>query len=264
MTSLSTQRCELRPLPQRRRQRGITVIELLVALAVVGLLMIVGYQGIRHVRQSDLREGTVEIASILRNAYNLATSSGIHHRVVFDLDEQTFAVEACEGEIKLSRKADEIPTAGAEGEELRPTVAADSTIPPEILAASSPEEAAKIAQSLSGGSVGGAQCAPTDGRIIDYDNRGAMRKLATERGIKLRRVYVQHREDPTVSGKVTINFFPLGYAEKAIVEIADEDGNQYTLLVHGLTGRVEFRDGELRDPNSHMMRNAAGDRMEER
>jgi hypothetical protein len=43
------------------------------------------------------------------------------------------------------------------------------------------------------------------------------------------------------------------------------DGSEtYTILVHGLTGRVELRDGTLRDPDDHMLRNVLGDKDAER
>ena len=75
-------------------------------------------------------------------------------------------------------------------------------------------------------------------------------------------MHVQHLEEPVTEGEVSINFFPLGHAEKALLEVADDEGTQYTVLLHGLTGRVEVRDGEV-DPDKHMRRNAAGDEVDE-
>ena len=65
------------------------------------------------------------------------------------------------------------------------------------------------------------------------------------------------------SGEVSINFFPLGQSEKAMLELGDDSGEQYTVLVYGLTGRVELRDGAV-DPDKHMRRNAAGDEEEDK
>jgi hypothetical protein len=62
--------------------------------------------------------------------------------------------------------------------------------------------------------------------------------LDPDRGIKVREVWVQHLEESVTSGQVSISFFPLGWAEMAIVEVADGDGNAFSVLVYGLTGRV--------------------------
>ncbi len=246
----------------RDPRRGITVIELLITLAVVGLLMVVGYMGVRHVRQSDLREDTVRVASSLRASYNMATMSGNLHRLVIDLDKQTYRIEACKGEIKLRRTQQEVQPED-EAELAKLEIAQSSSIPKEMLSATSPEQATKVAAALSGTRIGTAACKPPVLPNGDADGRGDARKLSISRAIRFKRVFVQHLEEPATKGIVKINFFPLGYAEKAVIEVADDDDHVYALLVHGMTGRVEFRTGELRDPDEHMMRNGIGDRVED-
>jgi type II secretory pathway pseudopilin PulG len=249
------------------RDRGITVIELLVALAVVGFMIVVGYMGVRKVRSSDLRELTVQVAAVLRNANNMAIASGQHHRVVFDLDEQSFRIEACEGEVRMRRGERIEVIAGADGEAPRlptPELARDFNIPEEMLQAESPEQAARIAEALTGKTLGGMRCEQPLLPNGDADGRANERRVDADRGIRIRRIFVQHTDEVAIDGTITVNFFPLGYAEKAIIEIADDDGDQFSLLVHGLTGRVEFRSGQLRDPNDHMLRDGAGERTERR
>ena len=244
-------------------RRGITVIELMITLAVVGLLMVVGYMGVRHVRQSDLREDTVRVASSLRAAYNMATMSGDLHRLVIDLDEHTYRIETCKGSIKLRRTQKERqPEEDDEDARKKLDIAQSGAIPQEMLNAKSPEQAAKVAAALAGTRVGMAECKPPTLPNGDADGRGDARKLSTSRSIRFKRVFVQHLEDPATEGIVKINFFPMGYAEKAIVEVADDDGHVYSLLVHGVTGRVEFRTGEQRNPDEHMMRDGLGDKVD--
>jgi hypothetical protein len=55
-----------------------------------------------------------------------------------------------------------------------------------------------------------------------------------------------------------VYFFPLGSSEKAVIELTDGD-ETFSVLVYGLSGRVELRDGVLRDVNDHMMKNIMGD-----
>ncbi len=253
-----------------RAQRGMTVLELLIVLAVVGMLAIIGYMGVRYVTKSDLREDAGQVAATLRNAYRMATETGLHHRVVFDLDEQTFRIETCEGEVKLRRAEEEEMIKGEDDEE------EDQPLPPALdqllnsggQTGAEPildqETTAKLAKALRNSDIEKPTCALSTLPNGDADGRANLRQIRTWRGLRIRRVFVQHLEEPALEGEVTVNFFPLGWAEKAIVEIADEDGDQFTILVYGLTGRVELRDGELREPNDHMMRDAVGDRVEER
>jgi hypothetical protein len=70
---------------------------------------------------------------------------------------------------------------------------------------------------------------------------------------------VQHRDESATKGQVALYFFPLGQAEKAIVELTD-GSDVFSVLVFGLTGRVELRDGALRDVDDHMLKNAMGER----
>jgi prepilin-type N-terminal cleavage/methylation domain-containing protein len=287
----------------RHAEHGMTLLELLVVLAVVGLLMALGVRGVRWLRSSSLRETATEIAAVLRGSYNLATMSATHHRVVFDLDQQTYRVESCEGEVVLTRsEREEVPEEGEEEDRegaeaeaagdgakaglsggglpgglsglggglpglppgLGPRPGAGSDIPSEILSAGSLDEATRLAGDLAGSSVGAARCSPVEGgELGDSEGRGAERRLAKDEGLRITRMFVQHLEGEQREGTVYVNFFPLGYAEKAAIEVADEDGTTYTLLVHALTGRVEFRSGRV-EPEEHLLERADGEEVDER
>ena len=56
---------------------------------------------------------------------------------------------------------------------------------------------------------------------------------------------------------------PAGWAEKAIITLGD-GRETYAIYLHGLTGRVEVKDGEPRDPDDHLLRNAKGEDEAER
>ena len=285
----------------------MTLLELLVVMAVVGLLMALGVRGLRFLRSSSLRDTTTELAAVFRVTYNLATMSATHHRVVFDLDEQTYRIEACEGEVMLRTQEreevaesdddegaadDALAAAGMPGlpggagkagglpglggglpgmpslpgglpPGLMPRAGAGGDIPSEILSAGSLEEATQLATNLAGGNVGGASCRPADAETLDSEGRGVERRIAKEDGLRITRMFVQHLEGEQRDGTVYVNFFPLGYAEKSAIEVADADGTTYTLLLHALTGRVEFRSGRV-EPEEHLLQRADGQEVEER
>jgi hypothetical protein len=89
------------------------------------------------------------------------------------------------------------------------------------------------------------------------------RALRAEKGIKFKEIWVQHRDDSVTKGQVAIYFFPTGSSEKAVIEITD-DSETFSVLVHGLSGRVQLKDGVLKDVNDHMLRNVMGDKDAER
>ena len=45
-----------------------------------------------------------------------------------------------------------------------------------------------------------------------------------------------------------LHFFPQGWTEPALIELADDDGDVFTLEVQPLTGRVKVYDRTLEDP----------------
>ena len=235
---------------------GFTVLELLIVLAIVAGVFAGTIFGIRQVRKSDLRHDTSHVSVALRIAYNTATQTGKHHRVVFDLDEQTFQVEACEGEIKLRRERRE--ELGLE--EDAPIVPRDDVL--SELQQVDPHQAMEKAQARAGARIGAAECKPVarpDGRP---SKRGRVRSIQRGKDIRIDRIHVQHLEEPAEDGMVTVNFFPLGYAEKAAVVLRDDDDGQFTVLVHA-SGRIEYREGDWREADSHLMRNALGDTVED-
>lgn len=246
-------------------QRGMTILEVMVVLTLVVLLVALFYTGVRFISGANLREDTTEVAAVLRAAYNMSTSTGKHHRVVFDLDEQTYRIEMCEGDItiRFAEREEALEKGDLDALQEFAQKGAKDILPPEMAQAISPEQAAKAAAAITGTRLGQAMCGEVKLPTGDSDGRGAQRRIRTEEGLKVRSITVQHLEDAQANGIVHINFFPMGRAEKAVVEIGDEDGNTYTLLVHGLTGRVEFRDGHF-DADDHMMRRADGERIVER
>jgi hypothetical protein len=215
----------------------------------------------------------------MRNAYLTSTETGKQARVIFDFDEQTFYLEVCPESRGLSRtvaeEAIEAPVAVSEDGEtpeetqrrlgIDPTkLSLDPSIPQELLRAETPEETMKIAAALQGTSVGTLRCEIYAGSVAEAAGVGAMRAMRTDETIKLRQIYVQHLEEPVTGGRVAVNFFPLGYAEKAIIEIGTEDGDYWSIISRGLGGRVELREGRVDDVDDILLRDASGEEEAER
>jgi prepilin-type N-terminal cleavage/methylation domain-containing protein len=251
--------------PGRTRQRGMTLLEVMIVTAIIGLAIGVSIMAVRHVTKTALREDTNRVAQLMRAAQNMAQLSGKQHRVVFDLEKQQYRIEQCGEAIALKKSDKEAEPLEEVPEEIAQAAAA-AGVPQELLTNVDPEMAAKLGSALAGRPLGqgpGSGCQVPTLPNGDADGRGNERQMNTDDDIKIRRVIVQHLEDPVLDGVVMVHFFPLGNAEKSMVVIGDDDGNYFTLLVHPFTGRVEMRKGEV-DADDYMRRDAAGNRVEER
>jgi type II secretory pathway pseudopilin PulG len=239
---------------------GLTVLEIMVVLAIVGGLFYVVRSGFRLVTKADLVEDATELTAVLRRASQLAVEHGELHRVVLDLDAEGYAVEVCQGAVGIARnellKADDEATKRA----LEKGRQRLTGLPPDALATGDPDEATKRAAALAGHHVVDRTCKAADNSITgDSNGKGWIRKLRKDKGVKFKEVWVEHRDDSSTKGQVAIYFFPLGSAEKTVIEMTD-GSEVFTVLVFGLTGRVELHDGTLRDVNDHMLKNAMGDK----
>src|SRR5262245_32974106 len=131
-----------RPPTPRRGQAGLTVLELLIVLAIIGLASYLGYSGFRMLTSAALVEDTNDLVAVMRRSQSMAVEAGVPVRVMFDLDKQAYWVEACiSGDPTLRRtsKEEQIDPKAREKalEEARRKVA---LLPAGQIKAGSPEE----------------------------------------------------------------------------------------------------------------------------
>jgi prepilin-type N-terminal cleavage/methylation domain-containing protein len=241
-------------------QSGMTVIEIMVVLAIIGGLFFVAKSGFRLLTKADLVEDANELTAVMRRASQIAVEHGELHRVVLDLDSQAYAVEVCQGQVAVARN-ELLKTNDEEAKRaLERARTRLNSLPPDALAVGDAEEATRRAAALAGHHVADRACHPAGDSITgDSNGKGWIRKLRKDKGVKFKEIWVQHRDDSATKGQIAIYFFPVGSAEKSVIELTD-GSEVFSVLVFGLTGRVELRDGALRDVNEHMLKNVMGDR----
>jgi prepilin-type N-terminal cleavage/methylation domain-containing protein len=234
------------------RQDGVTLMEIMVVLLILGLLASAMTIGYGRLPSTALRREGLRVAGALRSAYDGAAASGALHRVLLDLDDGTFRVERCEGKIELRRSRDlkeEVEREKFEAEKAQ-LVAQVQT--PDVMLQGM---LAGAGQSVGGaGGASGAKCTPMRGDM------GKLQTLAGHPKVSFASVWVAHIEEPTEHGKLTINFFPLGTAEKAVVQLATDPENVFSIAVHPLTGRIDLAQGALKRPEDFMTTDATGAR----
>lgn len=238
----------------------MTVLELMIVLAILGASMLLVRSGFRLITKADLVENSTELSAVLRRANELAIEHGEMHRVVLDLDKQVYMVEVCQGATAIQRNERLRPDEEAKKRALNRGREKLQGLPADALSVGDAEEATRRATAVSGHHIADRTCiAATDSISGDAQGKGWVRALRAKKGIKFKDVWVQHRDEAVTKGQVAIYFFPTGTSEKAVVEVTD--GSEiFSVLVYGLTSRVELRDGQLRDINDHMLRNVMGDK----
>lgn len=241
----------------------MTVLELMIVLAILGGGVVLVRSGFRLLTKADLVENSTELAAVMKRTGQLAIEKGVMHRIVFDLDKQIYAVEACGGATTLQRNEAVRPDEEKAKDALERGKQRMNGLPAEALAAD-PDAATKRALSLAGSHIADRTCATVEDPISgDAEGKKWVRALRAGKGIKFKEIWVQHRDESVTKGQVAIYFFPTGSSEKAVVEVTD-GSETFTVLVYGLTGRVQLKDGTLRDVNDHMLRNPLGDKDKER
>jgi type II secretory pathway pseudopilin PulG len=221
----------------------MTLIEILVVLALLGLLILLLPTQIRSARKSDLRGDAARLAAAMRSGYDRAAATATHHRLVLDLEQKTFTLEKCDAPIRMVRDIDE--EHALEKQAIAVQAATPPEAPPTIDPTGAPPAGDQVGKAFVdnvGASAAPLPCAAVKGALGEAVplNRGA--------GVSFKKVYVAHLEQPAERGKVTINFFPLGRGERAVVTLTDKEDHVYTVRLSGLTGAAKVVEGEYRRP----------------
>jgi general secretion pathway protein H len=231
----------------RRLEGGFTLIELMVALAIVALLTGGAVRGFRSLAKSDLRAGTAHLSGAIRYLFDRASTTGKYHRLVIDLSEGRYWAEISDDKFYVPREAEsqfdrhrrEEDEAQQDQDERR--------------------KAEKREQTMSGSDYSGAfdpskieagDFRPKRARFGAFKET-ALRPVTLKKGsIKIAGVYTPRQTDEVVAGRAYIYFFPMGQTESAIVHLTDEAGETfYSIVVHPITGRTKIYNEYVRPPS---------------
>jgi len=216
-------------------RRGVTLIEVLVALAIALLLAGVAFIGLGGLSSARLRQSSTLIVGAVRVAYNHANATSRPTRLVFDFEAETIAVEDSEGRMYL--QSGDRTGGAASTTDLEREVVAESE---EIL--DGPRAARPSFQPVK--------------KLHGFSHRGregvAMKQLAS--GIHFRQVEVGHEDEPVTDERVYLYFWPGGQTERAAIQIQKDEGSDaedndiITVLVRPLTGKTEVVGGPVDMP----------------
>jgi prepilin-type N-terminal cleavage/methylation domain-containing protein len=221
---------------------GFTLIEVLVALAIVALVSMASVAGFRAVAKSELRGQSTRLSGAIRYLFDRASATGKLHRLVIDFDDGSYWAEESDDrfympgqrETEESRQEEAERIAEEEEAEKEKQEAEESAFGSETtydIAAYQPEE-----------------FKPKRARFSAF-KASAIKKVKLPKAVKIAGLFTPRLAEPMSTGKGYIYFFPLGMTEAGIVHVSDEKGESFfSLIVHPLNGRVQVQAGFVQPP----------------
>ncbi len=198
------------------KARGMTLIEVGIALAVAAIMMALAIPAMSSVTRAQLRQKSGQLAGGIRALYGAAAIAGRTCRLVFDLDANAYWAECAKTNVRLDR----------EGE--RSQNGARLATRDEELAADSSREGMSV----------------EDREKLELLQKSAFSPSneipRTELGstVKLTDIWVQHQPERYSSGRAYLYFWSSGLTESAAIHLAQGE-DVYSILVAPLTGRAK-------------------------
>lgn len=230
---------------RRRAERGLTLIELSVALAIVAVLFAGVVMSVGALTGSKAKAAAGELGGVIRSLYDTAALSGKTCRLVFQLppekDENGAArywAECASGNVTTRKDRDEALRDEARAQEEKEKDKGRSS---SRTTESSSDDTPSL-QELMGREKDRVDSAAT------YQQYTAPEIEARELPANVRlSVWTKHQRQPVKSGLAYLYFFPQGYTEKAMV-IVNQGDNAWTLTISPLTGKVSVVSEALEVP----------------
>lgn len=220
---------------RRSSQRGFTLIEVMIVIALVVLVTVLSAVSLRSFANTDLRNTASRMAGAIRYLFDRASTTGKVHRLVLDFEEGKYWAEVTEDSF--------IMAAGRETEESRQRLA-------EKIAKE--EEAKRRAEEHE--ATFGTQIPakylpkPFMPQRAKFNAMGemAVKPVTLKSTVLLNDIYTPRLDEPLAAGRGYLYFFPLGMTEAATIHLSDKKHETfYTLVVHPLTGRVVIKNAYL-------------------
>lgn len=196
-------------LTMHKQNKGFTMVELLVVIALIGLITLLTLPTVSSFFQVSLGSATRDLATTIKEAYNSAVITGKVHRIAYDLKSHEFWAESGPTNTLLSTE-------------------------------SSKEKERKKKRSNQNDNVDSGQ-----GASFSLDKAITKKKKPLPRGVEFESILSESDRDPVREGMAYTHIFPNGITERTLIYLKDSRKHQLTLAIEPITGKTRMLQGHL-------------------
>lgn len=228
-------------------------MEILIVVAIMGLVMGVAVPSINSLTHFNLRKSATTLSGTIRYLYNQAALKGLCMRMVFDLKDNKYLVEAStEGNCLIDAEQKDASNAKRKEKEKERK---------EKLK----KEGSESGSESSIGGWNGEKPISLEKKKFQFSavNGDLLKLRGFPAGIRIHGVFTSRQKEiyTRTQGpkKIYLHCFPLGYCERSIIYLEDTSGTILSLEVMPLTGRVKIHKGKIELKDYHKDRTKGED-----
>jgi general secretion pathway protein H len=105
----------LRPVRQRAKPAGFTLVEIIVVVALISLFMVFSVPLFGNVGTSSLNSSARRLSGTIKYLFNESALSGLEYRLTYDLDQGTYRARILEADGSLVESEDQGRQAALKG-----------------------------------------------------------------------------------------------------------------------------------------------------
>ena len=226
------------PITSDRSARGFTLIEIIVALAIAGGVLVTVLIAVNGLMGNPAKTEVMRFAGAIRYAYGEAAIRSHRYDIVMDLDAGSYSLACSEDNVLVIR---ELP-----GQSASQRAFGRNRDRGDAFAQQDPNEQRALRRTRDGtaGDPRSIAAERQPDHISGCDS-AMIQTVAFERGVRIVRVRTSRSPDAIEDGTARIAIFPDGTMERAIIWLETEQGRKFTLLTDEMTGRIEIVAGDI-------------------
>ena len=217
----------------RATARGFTLLEIGIALVLLGLMIAVAVPSLNAVTGARLKESANVMGGAIRDTYARTALLGRSTRLVLDMQQEAWWIEESDGVARVKPHK-----LGPDRDGKVKLDERDERLEGIDEGTTDAKEQAKVSL------LTGPGFKPVEGEW------GAPQKLPPD--VRFKSVWIEHMDDKVQNGVAALYFYPGGFTEEALITLTDDEAgeNTLTLVVQSLTGEVFVERDEPRVPTN--------------